>query len=236
MKTRAPVEVAIVGLIVALLGCKKAREFLEDRTAVPELSTLDAAVADASAPATPIRTEPDLTVRPRPNVKLTLNHEPYELRAPDGAALRRAIDRARPTAGDGKRYDAVTQWHLTWKYDFDRSPRGCGLQNVRGTLSVGYVLPRWVDQDAAPPADRARWQRYRRSLFIHERGHGDIAATGVNEIMDALARVGVARDCPTIEKRANQLGDRLLKATQQRERDYDAETDHGRTQGARFGG
>jgi predicted secreted Zn-dependent protease len=150
---------------------------------------------------------------------------PYDVAGRDAAALQAALP-------DG--FHGLARWDVTYSYRVAPTPQGtCRVTGVRTAMTGRLTVPRWTDEAQAAPALRAAWTRYLDALMRHEDGHLD---TG-----HALARalhqdIGAATgpDCKTLRADIDHRAERLIDDHQARDRRYDAETDHGATQGARF--
>ena len=101
-------------------------------------------------------------------------------------------------------YWAYTTWNVNW------------TGNCRVSLKISYTYPRWTNQGSAPPALRAAWNQMMTNLRTHEEGHGQHGKNAAKEIEQSHCR----SDPKTItQKWAAQ------------DKTYDAQTNHGRTQG-----
>lgn len=97
------------------------------------------------------------------------------------------------------------------------------------TLTCTVRLPRWVEFDAAPnTALKQKWEKFYVALVAHEQGHVDI----FNEDMKAAGEAAGDLSCSAATKSIS--GD--YKAMSTRQKEFDAETQHGTKQGASFGG
>jgi predicted secreted Zn-dependent protease len=140
--------------------------------------------------------------------------------------IRNAMNAARPTeANDGQRVDALTRWYLRWRWP--RQPDGtCLLDRVEVTFSATMQMPRLADPAHLPRQVLARWQAYMAALQIHEQGHVRHAW----ENMESVARAIRASDCAN----ATAAGRAATRALARWDVDYDRQTRHGLSQGARF--
>jgi len=87
---------------------------------------------------------------------------------------------------------------------------------------------------AGSPAQQAQFTRYARALHQHEQGHVQFGRSAAQAIDQGIAALPEAPDCPTLERQANALGQRLLAEQAAQEKEYDRTTQHGATQGTRL--
>ena len=124
---------------------------------------------------------------------------------------------------NGNTYDAFTAWHVKWNF-----------RSVDTTLNVELRLPRWKNYVDGPADLRKKWNVYMRLLRKHENGHKDIAIKAATEIEKSIAELEPAATCEELADTANELGRRILSKHADKEKEYDAQTNFGETQGAVF--
>jgi predicted secreted Zn-dependent protease len=138
--------------------------------------------------------------------------------------------------------DAYTDWQIQWRYDYARSADGCGLVSLTVSLDVTLTFPRWTPPESAAPHRpsvpvgelQEQWRAYLAALEVHEQGHEKLAAQAADEIVTALSSLPLYPSCAELERAADEAGERILEHYRQLELEYDRETEHGATQGARF--
>jgi predicted secreted Zn-dependent protease len=135
---------------------------------------------------------------------------------------------------DGNTYDAFTDWHVKWNYTYRLTAGGCTIRSVDTTLNVEFRLPRWKNYADGPAALRKKWNVYMRLLRQHENGHKDIAIKAATEIEKSIAELEPAATCEELADTANELGRRIFSKHADKEKEYDAQTNFGETQGAVF--
>lgn len=150
----------------------------------------------------------------------------YDIHGDTEDELRLELDRLGPLTDDGHRWDARTEWYIAWRWSKNLDGT-CRLSEATVSYEITVTLPRW-----SPPAEAsaelvAKWQRYFRSLVTHERGH---VAIVLNYVPQVRAAVQGAASCEA----ANEAAQAVLATVRQKNAQYDAETQHGATQGARF--
>jgi predicted secreted Zn-dependent protease len=159
--------------------------------------------------------------------------EHYDIRGTTDAQLRAEMTARGPAGADGRRYDGYTRWYVSWRYTYQRGG-ACAIDRVYTTVKVTTTLPRWTDEGRADAALQAVWRRYAAALATHEDGHARNGLGAARDIDAALARLPPEPNCDAMGARANTVANSILRQYNQRDLDYDRETAHGITQGARF--
>jgi predicted secreted Zn-dependent protease len=163
---------------------------------------------------------------------LTIDY--YDIHGATARELRGDLDRLGPIGETGLRGDGYTHWRIAWKYDLTARGATCSASNIRVTLEVRMILPRWDPPARAASELTATWDEYMAALREHEDGHYRIALHAADEVRAVLGSGRVARDCPLLEKQLNSAANDLLERARQRQAEYDRETDSGRAQGTRI--
>jgi predicted secreted Zn-dependent protease len=168
------------------------------------------------------------------NAAVTEEHiqQPYPVRALPGETLRKALNAATPITVDGQRFHGYTRWNVRWTFRWWREASGsCAITEVTTRLRTEVQLP---ELRSGTPAQQAVFDRYLRALSHHEEGHVRFGRDAAQAIDQGIAALPAAPDCATLERQANALGHRLLREHAEREKQYDRDTRHGASQGARL--
>jgi predicted secreted Zn-dependent protease len=139
--------------------------------------------------------------------------------------VRARIDKRRPVASDGSRYDAFTHWEYRWNWP-GYGTSSCTLSQARVTVRVTVSFPRWSHPKGSAPTLPAAWARYSKALARHEKGHVDYAVARYPAVVRAIKN----STCAGADKAATAQ----LNLIRRHDVAYDASTRHGATQGARF--
>ncbi len=163
-------------------------------------------------------------------VEERLDYRYYEVPAQPGESLRQAINRYTPVRQDGKVFHGYTRWQVRWRfYWFQEASGRCRMERVQVNLESEITLPRLSRGDAS---QQRRFTSYLEALRRHELGHVDLGRQAAHAIDRHLAGLPPQPDCASLETRANAGGMELLRHFQARERQFDRDTGHGRSQGA----
>jgi predicted secreted Zn-dependent protease len=138
-------------------------------------------------------------------------------------AVRTAINAGRPSEG-GDRFDGRTTWRYSTRWRTNRAGE-CDPASAEVTYAITITLPDLVDRARLGSRDLVGWDRYFAALVHHEHNHARIAMRGAEEIQAAMRS---ANGCETMQGAARQVEAAVAEAS----RTYDAQTRHGRTEGA----
>jgi len=160
------------------------------------------------------------------------NH--YDVMGTSEAELRGDMRAKGPASENGRRFDGYTRWNVHWNFRYDTRGRACQITSVQTRLQTTITLPRWANEAQGSAALRQKWASYLTALTAHEQGHRRIGLDAAHEIDRTIAALPPESDCDALGRRANAVANQILERHLQRERDYDRDTAHGATQGARF--
>jgi len=163
-----------------------------------------------------------------------INYDYYDIEGRTAAELREQMNIYGVAWTDGNIYDAYTGWDVKWNYQYRLIDESCSILSVTTTLTVVFRLPRWVNYATGTAVLKKKWDAYMQSLRLHENGHKDIGVKAAAEIEKSIAELKPAETCNDLAETANQLGRRIISENAATEREYDAQTNFGETQGAVF--
>jgi len=159
--------------------------------------------------------------------------ESYPVTGSSVQELRQMIDRNGPVnSEDGKQYDGITEWSLTWDYQLKRRGKVWIVVNRTVLLDIKVSTPRWTDFQNAPGVLRTQWRIYRANLLRHEEGHVKIALRAAHAIDKYLGVCGASSSLDKLKTDIQKNTRTLLKQYRKMDRSYDQHTRHGATQGA----
>ena len=145
------------------------------------------------------------------------------------------IDRKGPVnKDDGKRYDGLTEWSLTWDYQLKRRGKVWIVSGRSVLLEIKVLTPRWTDFQNTPGALRTQWRIYRANLLRHEEGHVKIALRAARAVDKYLGVYGASSSLDKLKSDIQKNTTALLKQYRKIDQGYDRRTRHGITQGVRL--
>jgi predicted secreted Zn-dependent protease len=151
----------------------------------------------------------------------------YDIQGRTAEDLRQQMMLYGPLDNAGTRWDALTNWSLSWKWTRGTDGSGaCRVADPIVSINSKVSFPRWLAPDNAAPDLVTRWMAYTQALARHEGGHVSIAVDEVPYVE------GLMRDssCDDVGQ-AIQTGVQHIRDLEDK---YETATDHGRTQGALF--
>jgi len=169
-------------------------------------------------------------------VIVDLQDTPYQIRGSTDEQILQQMN----ALGPGENWFTY-RWRINWTYRYGEVeepsivPGGsretvCETRDIQLTLHFSRRLPQWVPPDEAPEDLVLRWEGFLRAVRIHGEGHRDIVLNAVREIMRRLGELETS-NCAFIQRDARRLVDDILERSRELDRDYDQETQTGRTQG-----
>jgi len=164
----------------------------------------------------------------------SLEIEYYEVHGNSAQEVREWMNRNGPVGKDGRRFHGYTKWHVRWNFRYRPRGASCEVTSVETSLDVIMTLPRWTRPAGAPAELEREWERYSAALRAHEDGHAGLGAAAAGEIQRRLSEMSGTSGCQALADDMNRTGRAILEEAKAREREYDATTGHGATQGARF--
>jgi len=144
----------------------------------------------------------------------------YTVEGADENEIRANMNNTRP--GDE---DAYTKWDFQWNVPDDRNG-SCNLDGVTVDYTVTVTFPQWTPPADAPTQLIEKWNNYIDALAVHESGHVERVVPNIPDLYNAIK----ASTCDSY----NEAAQAWLDTINQSNVDYDAETNHGATQGAIF--
>ncbi len=163
------------------------------------------------------------TAAPPTNGPVAIDNATMEFYTVEGAnedEMRASLNALRP--GD---YDALTEWNFQWSV-----PGGgngsCNLDGVTVDYTIKVIFPQWTPPAEASAEVIQKWNSYINGLALHESGHVERVVPFVPDLINNIK----ASSCDSY----NEVGQAWLDAISQQNDTYDAETNHGATQGAVF--
>jgi predicted secreted Zn-dependent protease len=159
----------------------------------------------------------------------------YEVSGLTVQEVRDQIDKLGPMhPTEKKRYDGITQWDLSWKYQLSRRGKIWIVTSRSVKLNIKVSVPQWVDRDKASPLVQRQWKIYQSNLVRHEQGHVNIAMGAANAVDKYIGTYGGASSMEQMRANIERNTKLLLERFRKYDVNYDKRTRHGAKQGAKF--
>ncbi len=165
---------------------------------------------------------------------VTEKYEYYQIKGESERELRAQMSQNGTKWPDGQTYDSLTTWNIHWDYDYNCGAQGCSVEGFNSNVDITFRYPQWADPDTAPEALRNKWDGYMKNLVLHENGHRDMAVQATAELARAVSALPPAPNRTELDRQVKALSTELMAKLDKDEKDYDAVTIHGTTQGAVF--
>ena len=168
-----------------------------------------------------------------PNV--TVRYRYYPITGTTMQALRSQMSQRGPIDRlSGKRYDANTDWTVTWQFRYHTNGNQCAIQSAGSKVAVTITLPQWKPPARVERSLVTEWNRYLSALHIHEDGHKNNGIAAASDVVKTLRQLPPAATCQHLSATASNAAKRVIQHYNRKDGKYDAVTHHGFTQGAVF--
>lgn len=169
-----------------------------------------------------------------PGLAYVERREYYRVDGRNVDTLKRQLDAALARKGLGGKGVGRTVQHLSSRYEFEPTPRGCRLKDLAVSLDVTIHLPRWEPKGGKAKGLSERWERMLDALTRHEEGHRDIAVDTARRLLADLRALPQTLDCQALAREAQKAFFRARLRHSIRDGAYEKRTNHGIAQGARL--
>ncbi len=161
--------------------------------------------------------------------------EYYDVTGNTPQEIRQDLNRIGPLTDAGRqRFDAVTNWYVRWRYNYARTSQSCSISSVSLTVEVAIKMPRLAPSPNRLAMVTSAFEDFAKNLMTHEKGHAQNGIDIARRIEEGIRKLPPESSCEQLGQIANALGNSLIKEANRADIEYDARTQHGRTQGARF--
>lgn len=137
-----------------------------------------------------------------------------------------------PVSRENQVYHGGTEWTLVPNFRWSKEGYLCHIRDVHIELNGTYTLPKLELDPSTSIETKARFDAYYLALMEHEKGHQDLWLLAGKKIEHTLKNFEPFYDCSQMAGEAKKRISSIIVEYQQKNRDYDSQTGHGRTQGA----
>ena len=129
-------------------------------------------------------------------------------------------------------YFATTNYNMNWMYS-TRRVRGelCAITQVRVGMHITTQYPAWQAYDQTSAQLTSQWQQLSASLVDHEQGHVARNLQTAQSLVTSLRAIPPT-SCSQIKAHATSIVNDHFTRLKAAHNSYDAQTNHGQTQGA----
>lgn len=158
----------------------------------------------------------------------------YSVSGLDEKAIRKSLNQNTTCIEKGKKFDAYTAWSLSWRYQWVGSDGKFHLSRFYTKIDSTITMPNWTDRSNAKEKLVKKWDTYYEALLRHELRHRQIAVDAAKELHKQLKNLGTFASGEALSQAADEISNRMLNEARRNEKQYDADTNHGKNDGARF--
>ena len=137
-----------------------------------------------------------------------------------------------PVSKRQRLFHGGTEWKLTPKFGMRVVGNLCQIYNVSVLLGGTYTLPKMTNRTSASKQTQLIFDQYYQSLMLHEKGHQALWFEAGEKIEAMLLEFPEEYHCNPLAEKAKKAVAEIVLEFQQKNREYDQQTGHGKTQGA----
>lgn len=158
----------------------------------------------------------------------------YPINGTTSKELRQKLSAQGPII-NGEHFDAQVNWYINWNYYWNNQPPGqCQITSVKIKIKIRRAMPKWENEEKANSNLQVKWDKYLKNLSFHEQGHANNGLLAAQEIEQALLNTPAMPNCKQLKKLLDDTAYSIIEKHNQWDSYYDAQTQHGRAQGASF--
>lgn len=141
------------------------------------------------------------------------------------------IHNCSPLISEGNHYAASSDYAINWSFSYTGNEQGlCTITSVAVGLSITEIYPSWTNSNNDAKL-QSKWNNFITNLILHEDGHAKIDRMYADKIHSDLIQLQPT-SCSSIVDTAHSLANARVRELNQANIQYDAQTNHGHTQGA----
>lgn len=146
--------------------------------------------------------------------------------------IKQELRKKSPVSKSKRLFHGGTEWKLTPKFGVRVVGNLCQIFSASVTLAGTYTLPKMTNRTSASEKTQLIFDQYYESLMFHEKGHQALWLEAGEKIEKLLQYFPEEYHCNPLAQKAKHAIAEIVLDYQQKNRDYDKQTGHGKTQGA----
>lgn len=160
-------------------------------------------------------------------------HETYTVYGKTWNAIQKDIDkRGHYIPSKRRTFAGLASWKYTWNTQYKINTRGCKIKALNVHVTTTISTPAWNDYGFASKALKQHWDKFIKSLKIHEQEHVEIYREAGYEIYSALNRLGYFPTCDALGQASHNIVKDIDDHYTHIQAEYDRITEHGAKQSA----
>ncbi|MDT8283043.1 MAG: DUF922 domain-containing protein [Gammaproteobacteria bacterium] len=161
----------------------------------------------------------------------SIENKYYEISPRAPYEIKQELMRQSPIRGGSGSYNGHTDWYINWSFQAIRELYGCQATQIQTRVHVVHILPSLSARVTDPQTIEA-FNKFNAALTAHEKNHGSNGRLAAREIDKALNEVQPQRDCQSLSRVINNIGNHLVQKYTAKDNEYDRTTNNGFTEGA----
>ncbi len=146
----------------------------------------------------------------------------YAITGRTASDLARSMGQKGPySSKNQKRAWATATRSLSYQLLRRKTSKGCRVKGAKVRLKVSYQLPKPRNLSSVQRLHRVKWNKMFRLLNKHERVHGKFYKQFANKVYRGLVRLGSAKNCRSLDRKAKALVKKLSAADSIRNQRFD---------------
>jgi predicted secreted Zn-dependent protease len=154
----------------------------------------------------------------------------YEVKGRSRSDIAAALRNGGPNIR-GRQFFGMTEWEVSAGYRPVERANGCSIDALTVEVKITTHLPQWQKTSTASEELSGAWEQFLEALAHHEDGHRALAEEAAEAIRQRLLAT-TESTCAQLDLTAQREMTTVMGEYEARNLAYDAETGHGRTQGA----
>ena len=157
----------------------------------------------------------------------------YDIHPSGLSYIGKEMHKRSPIKKKGTTFKGHTKWHVKWHFKWKKRKGVCRISQVSTSLNVKYTMPRIPISYSVKPEVLNSFNNYYKALMRHEEGHKNSGLYAARDIESSLLKLSTDNDndCKRLSSSANRIGHKIINKYNQRDRDYDKKTIHGKSEG-----
>ncbi|MVA80424.1 DUF922 domain-containing protein [Agrobacterium vitis] len=115
------------------------------------------------------------------------------------------------TVSTGTRHPGATRIRFGGTMDYVRRNGRCAIGNIKVTVSIKVIVPRWKNRHSANPQLGLIWDTLSADINRHESRHAEIAVQHARELDQKLKALPSATSCEELQEEVSVLTDQVTQ-------------------------
>lgn len=161
----------------------------------------------------------------------SIENKYYEISPRSPYEIKQELMRQSPVRAGSGSYNGHTDWYINWSFLATRDSYGCRATQIQTKVHVVHILPA-LSANVTDQQTIEIFNKFNTALTAHEKNHGNNGLLAAREIDKALNEIQPQRDCQSLTRMINNIGNSLVQKYTAKDNEYDRITNNGFTEGA----